>query len=109
MIFYRLAAVYAAGMGMVGTLVGLIAMLSNMDDPSAVGFGLAAMLLTTLYGALLALPCIAMAVALSTRSAQIAETEKTTRFFVPITATAVMLGTFVTVTCGAVLFWLFRS
>jgi chemotaxis protein MotA len=45
---------YAPAFGMIGTLVGLVAMLSNMDDPSKIGAGMAAALLTTLYGALLA-------------------------------------------------------
>lgn len=45
---------YAPAFGMIGTLIGLIAMLSNMDDPSSIGAGMAAALLTTLYGALLA-------------------------------------------------------
>ncbi len=44
---------YAPAFGMIGTLVGLVAMLSNMDDPSKIGAGMAAALLTTLYGALL--------------------------------------------------------
>jgi len=45
---------FAPAFGMIGTLVGLVAMLSNMDDPSAIGAGMAAALLTTLYGALVA-------------------------------------------------------
>jgi chemotaxis protein MotA len=45
---------YAPAFGMIGTIIGLVAMLSNMDDPSAIGAGMAAALLTTLYGALLA-------------------------------------------------------
>jgi chemotaxis protein MotA len=45
---------YAPAFGMIGTLIGLVAMLSNMNDPSAIGAGMAAALLTTLYGALLA-------------------------------------------------------
>ncbi len=45
---------YAPAFGMIGTLVGLVAMLANMDDPSAIGAGMAAALLTTLYGAVLA-------------------------------------------------------
>lgn len=36
--------------GMVGTILGLIVMLGNLDDPSAVGPGLSLALLTTLYG-----------------------------------------------------------
>ena len=41
-------------MGMIGTLVGLVAMLSNMDDPKSIGPAMAVALLTTLYGAMLA-------------------------------------------------------
>ena len=44
----------APAMGMIGTLVGLVAMLSNMDDPKAIGPAMAVALLTTLYGAFLA-------------------------------------------------------
>jgi chemotaxis protein MotA len=42
---------YAPAFGMIGTLVGLIIMLGNMDDPAAIGPGMAVALLTTLYGA----------------------------------------------------------
>ena len=45
---------YAPAFGMIGTLIGLVAMLSNMDDPSKIGAGMAVALLTTLYGSLLA-------------------------------------------------------
>jgi chemotaxis protein MotA len=45
---------YAPAFGMIGTLIGLVAMLSNMDDPSSIGAGMAAALLTTLYGAIMA-------------------------------------------------------
>jgi chemotaxis protein MotA len=44
----------APAMGMIGTLVGLVAMLSNMDDPKSIGPAMAIALLTTLYGAMLA-------------------------------------------------------
>jgi chemotaxis protein MotA len=43
----------AGAMGMVGTLIGLVAMLANLADPSAVGPAMAVALLTTLYGSLL--------------------------------------------------------
>ncbi|MGY0617266.1 flagellar motor protein PomA [Vibrio sp. FJH11] len=43
----------APAMGMIGTLVGLVAMLSNMDDPKSIGPAMAVALLTTLYGAIL--------------------------------------------------------
>ncbi len=44
----------APSMGMIGTLVGLVSMLANMDDPKAIGPAMAVALLTTLYGALIA-------------------------------------------------------
>ncbi len=40
--------------GMIGTLIGLIQMLSELDDPSKLGSGMAVALITTLYGAFLA-------------------------------------------------------
>jgi len=45
---------YAPAFGMIGTLVGLVIMLANMDDPSKIGPGMAVALLTTLYGSLIA-------------------------------------------------------
>lgn len=39
--------------GMIGTLVGLVQMLSTMDDPSTIGPSMAVALLTTLYGAMI--------------------------------------------------------
>lgn len=45
---------YSPAFGMIGTLVGLVAMLGNMSDPSAIGPGMAVALLTTLYGAVIA-------------------------------------------------------
>ena len=44
----------APAMGMIGTLIGLVAMLGNMADPKAIGPAMATALLTTLYGAFLA-------------------------------------------------------
>ncbi len=41
-------------MGMIGTLIGLVQMLSSMDDPKQIGPAMAVALLTTLYGAILA-------------------------------------------------------
>ena len=43
----------AGAMGMIGTLIGLVAMLLNMSDPSAIGPSMAVALLTTLYGAMI--------------------------------------------------------
>lgn len=40
--------------GMIGTLVGLVNMLNNMEDSAAIGPAMAVALITTLYGSLLA-------------------------------------------------------
>jgi chemotaxis protein MotA len=44
----------APAFGMIGTVVGLVQMLSMMEDPSTIGPAMAVALLTTLYGALIA-------------------------------------------------------
>lgn len=44
----------APAMGMVGTLVGLVALLANMDDVATLGKNMSVAVLTTLYGAFLA-------------------------------------------------------
>ena len=44
----------APAFGMIGTLMGLIAMLKSLDDPSSIGGGMAVALLTTFYGAVMA-------------------------------------------------------
>ncbi|QDU97593.1 motility protein A [Lignipirellula cremea] len=43
---------FAPAYGMIGTLMGLIMMLSDMSDPSGIGAGMAVALITTLYGAI---------------------------------------------------------
>lgn len=45
---------FAPAFGMIGTLMGLVIMLGNMDDPAAIGPGMAVALITTLYGAVMA-------------------------------------------------------
>ncbi len=45
---------YAPAYGMIGTLIGLVVMLMNMDDPSAIGPAMAVALITTLYGSMFA-------------------------------------------------------
>tara|TARA_B100000902_G_C27230265_1_gene874418 strand:- start:404 stop:1201 length:798 start_codon:yes stop_codon:yes gene_type:complete len=41
------------GVGMIGTLIGLIAMMADMKDPAKIGAGMALAMITTLYGLLL--------------------------------------------------------
>ncbi|MDX9701047.1 MAG: MotA/TolQ/ExbB proton channel family protein [Rhodocyclaceae bacterium] len=53
---------------MIGTLIGLVQMLSNMEDPKSIGPAMAVALLTTLYGAMLAtMVCIPLADKLNLR------------------------------------------
>ncbi len=60
---------YAPAFGMIGTLIGLVIMLKNMNDPSSIGPAMAVALLTTLYGAVLAnLVALPMADKLALRS-----------------------------------------
>ena len=44
----------APAFGMIGTLVGLVIMLGNLDDPAALGPSLSIALITTLYGVMFA-------------------------------------------------------
>ncbi len=45
---------YAPGFGMIGTVLGLVGMLNNLEDKSSLGPNMAVALITTLYGCLLA-------------------------------------------------------
>ena len=47
-------ATYAPALGLIGTVIGLVQMLQNMSDPSAIGPSMAVALITTFYGAVLA-------------------------------------------------------
>ena len=48
------AGTIAPAFGMIGTLIGLILMLQNLDDKSSLGRGMSAALITTMYGSVLA-------------------------------------------------------
>jgi len=50
----RKAAEISPAMGLIGTLVGLVQMLGNLEDPTTIGPSMAVALLTTFYGAILA-------------------------------------------------------
>ena len=45
---------FAPSFGMIGTLIGLIAMLGNLSDVNALGPGMAVALITTMYGSMMA-------------------------------------------------------
>jgi chemotaxis protein MotA len=60
--FFMSLGTYAPAFGMIGTLIGLVQMLKNMEDPSSIGAGMAVALITTLYGAIMAnLVCLPIA------------------------------------------------
>lgn len=66
---YKTWGALAPAFGMIGTLIGLIAMLAQLDDPSKLGPGMAVALITTFYGALMAnLVLIPMSTKLELRS-----------------------------------------
>lgn len=63
-------ATFAPAMGMMGTLIGLVQMLQQMDDPSSIGPAMAVALLTTFYGVVANLICLPFAGKLKTRSGE---------------------------------------
>lgn len=59
----------APAYGMIGTLVGLIAMLANLSDPDSIGPAMAIALITTMYGSMVAnMFCIPIAAKLQIRT-----------------------------------------
>jgi chemotaxis protein MotA len=69
-IFTTMAA-YAPAVGLMGTIIGLVQMLMQMEDPSKIGPPMAVALLTTFYGTVLAnLLLMPIAAKLKTRSRQ---------------------------------------
>ena len=79
----------APAMGMIGTLVGLVQMLSNMDDPKKIGPAMAVALLTTLYGALIA---NVVALPLADKLAHRSKEERINRSLILETITAIQEG-----------------
>lgn len=63
---WKMARIFALAAGGLGTMTGWIIMLANIDDPAALGPGMAISLLTVLYGLLLA---FAIALPLQTKLA----------------------------------------
>ena len=61
----------APAFGMIGTLIGLVAMLNALDDPSSIGPAMAVALITTFYGSVIAnLFCIPVSKKLAAKSAE---------------------------------------
>jgi chemotaxis protein MotA len=76
-------------MGMIGTLIGLVQMLANMDDPKSIGPAMAVALLTTLYGAVIA---NAFALPLADKLDLRSQEEKTNRTLILETISGIQEG-----------------
>jgi chemotaxis protein MotA len=87
---FKAMAVYAPAMGMIGTLIGLVQMLSNMSDPAAIGPAMAVALLTTLYGAVIA---NAFASPLAEKLSLISASEKLNKSLILESISAIQDGT----------------
>lgn len=81
------AAEIAPAMGMVGTLIGLVAMFARMQDPGAIGAAMAVALLATLYGALIG-NLVALPIAARLRRAARTEAGERLRLEPPLVALA---------------------
>lgn len=77
----------APAMGMIGTLVGLVAMFVQMADPQAIGGAMAVALLATLYGALIG-NLVALPIATRLRAAARVEAFERQRLEAPLVALA---------------------
>ncbi len=79
----------APAMGMIGTLIGLVQMLANMEDPKTIGPAMAVALLTTLYGAVIA---NAFALPIADKLALRSQEEKTNRTLILETISGIQEG-----------------
>ncbi len=80
----------APAMGMIGTLIGLVQMLSNMEDPKSIGPAMAVALLTTLYGAIIA---SAFALPISAKLSALNATERLNKLLILESVAAIQEGT----------------
>ncbi len=101
--FFRLAAAYAFLTGLCGTLIGIIQMLSNVDNPAMIGSGLALALLTQFYGVLLAVLSLGLAAFQALRYPHETKLWQSTRLVVPAAAAAATVGTAAVVGIGVFL------
>ncbi len=93
--FFRLAAVYALACGFLAALIGMVIILTNMDDPSALGPALAMVLLGQIYGAVLALLALVAATIVVRRESGATVTpplDQVSRSATPIATAATALG-----------------
>lgn len=68
-VFFQVAAAFCLAFGFIATVVGLIVSLANLRSPSQLGPGVAAALLSQMYGVCLAVTCLALAAFIARRHA----------------------------------------
>ncbi len=66
-VFFQVAAAFCLAFGFIATVVGLIVSLVNLRTPSQLGPGVAAALLSQMYGVCLAVTCLALAAFIARR------------------------------------------
>lgn len=66
-VFFQVAAAFCLAFGFIATVVGLIVSLANLRTPSQLGPGVAAALLSQMYGVCLAVTCLALAAFIARR------------------------------------------
>lgn len=87
---FKSVAEAAPAMGMIGTLIGLVQMLANMDDPKSIGPAMAVALLTTLYGAIIA---NAIALPIAAKLKAVSEEERLNKLLVLESIAGIQEGT----------------
>ena len=109
--FFKLAAAFSLCCGFLGTVVGLVLMLANLDDPAAIGPGMAVALLTQLYGVLQALLCCALAVFIlrrHNRTEANARLDRMVNQALPVAAAATAIGLTSSIVLFPILFMAFN-
>lgn len=66
--FFRMAATYSLGCGVLGALLGTVVVLTRITDPALLGPGLALALISQVYGVIQALTCYCLSVRLERSS-----------------------------------------
>ena len=87
---FKSVAEAAPAMGMIGTLIGLVQMLANMDDPKSIGPAMAVALLTTLYGAIIA---NAISLPIAAKLKAVGEVEKLNKLLILESISGIQEGT----------------
>lgn len=68
-VFFQVAAAFCLAFGFLATVVGLIVSLANLRSPTQLGPGVAAALISQMYGVCLAVTCLALAAFIARRHA----------------------------------------